>query len=245
MVVVIVALVFASDVWAKVDARIEEAAKDSIGLDTAVSNVHAVKTVALMFVSTFSAVLTAYATAWSSDWLLKWWDAYTGERNEACNDDNNYGQPACNGKDANGTGVTWDWIIVHGLITDYFTFVMWSISFGGFIFYLIFNPLDDTPECNFDVDRSHYDGVQAIIGSISDYDTCLANIDDIFKKIDMNNDGTISRCEDAAFQHYMGSTREYAGKFSSEFSAASARALCAEDFEKPYVKPDFSSGADC
>jgi len=137
--------------------------------------------------------------------------------------------------------VTWDWLIVHGLETDFFTFVIWTISLGGFIFYLIFDPLDDTPECNFDVDTSHYDGVAAILSQFKDYESCLANIDDVFNKMDLDNNGYIERCEDAAFQHFMGSTKEYAAKFSSAFSAASARALCAENFEKPYAKPDYST----
>lgn len=32
----------------------------------------------------------------------------------------------------------------------------------------------------------------------------------------------------------MGSTKEYAAKFSSEFSVSSARKLCDEGFDKPY-----------
>jgi len=54
-----------------------------------VSNIHAVKTVALLGITTFSAVLAAYSQAWASDWLLKWWDAYDHERDEACPFDNN------------------------------------------------------------------------------------------------------------------------------------------------------------
>ena len=59
-IAIIIAFVVASDVWGKLDARIVEAAKDTIGLDTAVSNNHAVKTIALMFVYSFTTVLTGY-----------------------------------------------------------------------------------------------------------------------------------------------------------------------------------------
>lgn len=76
LIVIIVALVSASDVWAKVTARIEEAAADSIGFDTAVSSNHAVKMVALMFVSAFGCVLTAYAFAYASLDLISGWDLY-------------------------------------------------------------------------------------------------------------------------------------------------------------------------
>ena len=110
---------------------------------------------------------------------------------------------------------------------------MTSISYGGYIFYLVFDPLDDTPECEWVSDTSHYDGVGAIIGQIKDYESCVANIGDVFKKMDLNNDGYLERCEDANFQHFMGSTKEYAAKFSSEFSPSSALALCAEGFDQP------------
>ena len=56
--------------------------------------------------------------------------------------------------DSRGTAVQWDWIVSHGLLTAYAYFVLTSISYGGYIFYLVFDPLDDTPECNWDVDTS-------------------------------------------------------------------------------------------
>ena len=123
-------------------------------------------------------------------------------------------------------------MIYHFVVTLYSYWVFSWIAYSGFIFYSLYQPLNDTPECDFDVDTSHYDGIKSIIGNIKDYDTCMANIDDIFKRMDLNNNGYLERCEDAAFQHYMGSTKEYAAKFSSEFSVSSARALCAEGFDK-------------
>lgn len=134
----------------------------------------------------------------------------------------------------------WDWIITHGITTAYAYFVLTAISYGGFIFYGVFDPLDDTPECDWDVDTNHYDGVSAIIGQINDYDSCMANILFIFAKMDLNNDGYVERCEDANFQHFMGSTKEYAAKFSSEFSKSSARALCAEGFDMPSMEHDYA-----
>jgi len=123
---------------------------------------------------------------------------------------------------------------VHGVDTYLFYFVYTSMSLFGYIFYAVFAGVDDTPDCNWNVDDSHYDGVNAVIGQIKDYESCIANIDDIFKRMDLNNDGYLDRCEDANFQHFMGSTKEYAAKFSSEFSVSSARKLCDEGFDKPY-----------
>jgi hypothetical protein len=132
-------LVTASDIWAKVDGRINEAAKDSIGLDTAISSIHAVKTLALMAVATFGVALTGYSLAYASEKLIHYWDQYDQTNREACEDGDS---SKC---DTAGTSVQWDWIITHGITTVYAYFVLTSISYGGFIFYGIFNPLDDTP----------------------------------------------------------------------------------------------------
>jgi len=79
-----------------------------------------------------------------------------------------------------------------------------------------------------------YDGIKDIMANIKDYDSCMANILDIFKKMDINGNGHIERCEDANLQKFMGSTEEYATKFSSEFSVAGAQAICSENFTKTY-----------
>ena len=104
MLCIILALVIASDVWNQVDSRIEEAAKDSIGLDTAVSSIHAVKTVALMFVAAFGASLTAYSFADSSFQLISWFDNYDTTKNEACQDNDNKNGDAgtCDSADPEG-----------------------------------------------------------------------------------------------------------------------------------------------
>lgn len=65
-IVIIVSLVTAGQVWETVDSRIAEAAANSIGFDTAINSIHAVKMVALMFVSTFGIVLSGYALALTS-----------------------------------------------------------------------------------------------------------------------------------------------------------------------------------
>jgi len=80
-------------------------------------------------------------------------------------------------------------IIVHGTEIYSFYALYTLMSLFGYIFYAVFAGRDDTPDCNFDVDTSHYDGVAAIIGQIKDYESCMANIDDVFKRMDLNNDG--------------------------------------------------------
>jgi hypothetical protein len=53
----------------------------------------------------------------------------------------------------------------------------------------------------------------------------------VFKKMDINGNGHVERCEDASFQQFMGSSEEYATKYSSEFSVAGALAICKENFD--------------
>lgn len=215
----------ASAIWSKVDARIAEAAADSIGFDTAVSWTHAIKTIALLFVSCFGIVLTGYSLAYSADNLIGFYGQYDDDTKTEGDDKND-----ASNDDPDGTSIQWDLLIVHGLETFYAWFVFSAISYGGFIFYSLFNPLDDNIECDFNVPASQYDGTMAIIGNVKDYESCMANIDDVFKKLDANGNGFIERCEDANFQHAMGSTKEYSTKFSSEFSVAGLRALCKENF---------------
>ena len=107
---------------------------------------------------------------------------------------------------------------------------MTAISYGGYIFYLVFDPLNDTPECEWVSDTSHYDGVGAIIGQIKDYESCVANIGDIFKKMDLNNDGYLERCEDANFQAAQGQDEAFARKFSTAFTRPFVRIVCDGQF---------------
>mgnify|MGYP003315747114 CR=1 FL=1 len=96
LVVIITTLVTASDIWGKLDDRIAEAAKDSIGFDTAVSSNYAIKKVSLMFIATFAAVLSAYSFAFVSEELIKLYDWYA-TNGEACSNDTNSGKPECSG----------------------------------------------------------------------------------------------------------------------------------------------------
>lgn len=114
------------------------------------------------------------------------------------------------------------------IATFYAYFVYTAISYGGYIFFATYGGLEDNLQCDFNPPAGQYDGVKDIIASVKDYDSCIANIDDIFKKMDINKNGHLERCEDANFQHFMGSSIEYATKFSSEFTIYSGRAICNE-----------------
>lgn len=65
-----------------------------------------------------------------------------------------------------------------------------------------------------------------------DYDSCMANIMKSFEIMDLNKDGFLERCEDAKFQHAMGSSKEYALKFSSPISKGYTESICLRNFSK-------------
>ena len=173
-------------------------------------------------------MITAYTLACVSDELISYFGEYDDDTKTEGDE-----KTDSSADDADGTSAQWDLGITHLLTTFYAYFVFTAIAYGGYIFFAIFQPLDDSNiVCDFSAAPSdQYDGVNAILGNIKDYDTCMANILDVFKKMDINGNGYIERCEDASFQHFMGSTEEYATKFSSDFSVTSALALCSENFE--------------
>lgn len=70
-----------------------------------------------------------------------------------------------------------------------------------------------------------------IFNGMIDRASCLAAIDAAFDIQDLNKDGYIDRCEDAILQKVvMGATEEYATKFSGEFTKASYRRICGENY---------------
>ena len=93
------------------------------------------------------------------------------------------------------------------------------MNVGAYNFFTQFFDLtkDDFGEnCDLDaVDKGAYSGVNAIVQQIKDRASCQANIMKIFAIMDRDNNGLITRCEDASFQFAMGSKQKYALKFSS------------------------------
>lgn len=94
-------------------------------------------------------------------------------------------------------------------------FVFSAIAYGGYIFMNQFDPLSGPKlECAFDIPESQYAGVQNVLSQITSYEKCMEVIPQVFAYEDANKNGLVERCEDANFQVAMGSTKEYATKFS-------------------------------
>lgn len=104
--------------------------------------------------------------------------------------------------------------------------------FSYFFAWEFFNMGDDGFTCDFGAaDASHYAPVGDILKTTVDVESCQVNILKVFAIMDLNKSGMLERCEDALFQHYFGgSTKEYALKFSSQYTPASTQSICAENF---------------
>lgn len=187
----------ASDIWGKVDGRLAEAAADSIGFETAIGWALAIKTITLLFICTFGVVLSAYSLSYTADELI----SYLGEYDDNTKTEGDE-KTDSSADDADGTSAQWDIGITHLVTTFYAYFVFTWIAYGGYTFFAFYNPLDDTVQCD-DISSTNfiikYDGIQDIISQMKDYDSCMAVIDDIHKRLDVNGNGIIDRCEDVRF----------------------------------------------
>lgn len=116
----------------------------------------------------------------------------------------------------------------------YSYWVLSAISYGGYIFMMSYIGFDDEFDCEFadGIDQSNYSAIFPIVLSMGNYEGCMNNIDAVFKLLDVNNDGFITRCEDAQFQYVMGDSREFALKFSAAFTPGGLSKVCRDTF--PY-----------
>lgn len=222
MIVIILSLTGASDIWTWTDKRLAEAKKGSMGLETAITWHLAIKSVALIFVVTMGVVVAACGLSEIANEVISYFDEYQNDVNTEGNQKQDASQFF-----SDGTSAQWDVVITHLISTFYSYFVFSAISYGGFIFFNQFFYAPDSFACDLStVDKAAYNGVQDLLGNIKDYDSCMANVDAIFDFEDQNKDGFIDRCEDASFQLAMGATEEYALKFSSPFSRSDLRLVC-------------------
>lgn len=99
---------------------------------------------------------------------------------------------------------------------------------------MTFLTFDDGFTCEVQTDKfpkSHYDPAFATRSSMTDRASCYEKIPEIFKILDLNNDGIIEKCEDATFMAAVGEPVEYALKFSGRFDLAALKMVCNENFK--------------
>lgn len=125
-------------------------------------------------------------------------------------------------------------LLYHMALTFYSFSVLAAIGIGGFIFMVTNNPFDDTLlVCDFltpSEANAAYSQASSLLSQITSYETCMGVIDQLFAIEDQDKNGIITKCEDANFQHAMGSSEPYAQKFAGQYTLGAARAICKENF---------------
>lgn len=189
-----------------------------------------------LLVAGLSAAIAGYGLGEVVDQLLPFFGEYDdNETFEAENDDfvdvNNNN---LNRFDSAGTAAGQD--LLNHLITSIVGWLIFTvIGVSGALFTYWYMPKvfeEDGLECNFSngIDRTFYNDVFEARQLMTRRANCLTAIDDIFRVLDLNNDGVVDRCEDARFQIAAGSTQDYALKFSEAFNLHSFEKICYEEF---------------
>jgi hypothetical protein len=217
----------ASQNWDALDARVAEAKKDSIGLENAMSGEKTIKAVTLHMLVAFLVPMIGWCLGEVADPLVGWFDNYSDKtKTEGRDKDSgNY--------DRDGTAARED-VYYHAIATVYGMFILGCIDLGSYIFMGEFLNINGDDGFTCDVasqSQSTYSQVATYAKAMTDRASCLENIGKIFDIMDLNNDGMISRCEDAKLQYASGSEKAYALKFSSAYSRASANQICTQDFD--------------
>lgn len=112
------------------------------------------------------------------------------------------------------------------MITTFYSYIVYlAIAMGGYWFMGKFSPLDGPLlVCDFTVATpADYSAAGPLLSTITDYDSCMAVIKQAWEIEDLDNNGLVTRCEDANFQvHFGGSTEAYATKFSGQYTLGAA-----------------------
>jgi len=226
--IVAVSLYAGAQLWETVDARLAEAAADSKGIETPITMILAIKTSTLLMVAGLSALITGYALGTIVNPVLTWIFFYQSRRTwiEGVDKDTN--------KQIGVDGTSFENDFFYHVITSIYGFIVLSaIADGGYYFAYQFIGLDEGFACDLQegsVSAATYAGIAPILALQKDRASCYATIDQVFDIEDLDNDGTISRCEDATLQHAFGATEDYALKFSSPFTRESFRKICNGNF---------------
>jgi len=196
------------------DKRVEEGAETVLHAETVLTYDKGMKHFFLSWLAGISAMITGVSLAEAAASLIAFFDEYDDDTNSEASEKGD-----SSNRDAAGTSAQYD-ILYHLLVVFYGYFVLSAISYGGYIFMMDHTGFDDDFTCEFEsgVTQANYAGAFPILLSMKNYDDCMTKIDQVFPFFDDNNDGFISRCEDAQFQYTMGESKEFAMKFSAPFT---------------------------
>lgn len=200
-----------SDIWSKVDQRIEGAANDGAN-GVAVSMLDAMKLGTLGFVVAMGTWIAAYSMGNTVDELIGWFDDWTDPTHNESDDE---GSDKKSGKvDPDGTSIEYDFFY-HAIVVVYSWFVFSTIAVLGEYFFITFATLKPVENCDLsNVNESLYSGNNSLIASITDLATCKHAVKTIWMNSDINKDGVVTRCENAKALYGEGNSQEYALNYS-------------------------------
>lgn len=222
-VMAVTGTVGAAEVWTALDTRLAEAEESSIGIETPLDWDKSIKANSLLMVAAITVCISALSLANITDNLTDYFNEYDKvEQNEYSNEDE-------------GTAAEHD-LLYHLILSIYGWFTLSAISLGGLIFTFVNFKFDDEFTCDLEESgytfENHYNALVAIRQSMTDRADCKKKMPSLFKIVDINGDGYVSRCEDATLQFAMGATPEYALKFSGQFNLGAWKNICNEEFRE-------------
>jgi hypothetical protein len=221
----------AMQLWDLTDARVagaKEGGSSLAGAGTPVPMILAIKTHTLLMVAGLSALISGYALGTIVQPVLSWIFFYSYRKTWIEGTDKDTGKQI----GVDGTSFENDFTN-HAIASIYGYIVLAAIAEGGYYFAYQFIGLDDGFSCDLQegtVSAATYAGLNATLDAQKDRATCLKTIDNVFDQVDLDNNGTISRCEDATLQHAFGATQEYAFKYSSPYTKEAFRTVCNKRF---------------
>jgi hypothetical protein len=211
---VILAIVFAADVWGQLDRRHIENQK-TIGFETPFEWTYAIKAQSLLMVLSLVMVITGFSLGDTADELIGWVSRYSDDTDNKAKD-SDY-----------DTTATHD-ILLHMTIASFSYLLFFLMTLAGYIWAWSFLNIENAGadlECEINPNND-YSALPAIVANITSYETCLENVDAIFDVGDQDNDNYISMCEDANFQHFAGQEWEFAKKFAGAYTREYAKIVC-------------------
>jgi len=173
-VTTVLALFSGSNLWSLTDARLAEAAAESIGVETPISAVKGIKNLVLCMVVALAVAISGYALGENAVELISYFDHYddkTGNEADKKTDSSD--------DDADGTAATQDVLVSHLITVVYGYFVLSAISLGGFIFTSSFIGFEDGFECDLQegpISQATYASAFPILAAQTDRASCLETI---------------------------------------------------------------------
>lgn len=217
----VMALVAASEVWTMVEERERGVAEDGAG-GSPFDALEAMKFFTLEMIIGIGAIIGGYSLGDAADRLITLFNAL---------DDHTYVEALINSLSRdyeNDTPIAND-LIYHYVILFMGMAVFTSITLGGYVFGFNFLHYTDTIDCSTQaaIDDVTFGEIFGYFQKVRiDLETCYENMPALMHLLDHNQNGVIDRCEDYQLLKYLGNTEDYSMKYSRTVPTAAFATRC-------------------